>query len=443
MDKVHVKRVCIDDFALKKRHTYGTIMVDLDTHRVVDLICSRDSEEVTSWLKTFPNLEVVSRDGSITYAHSIAKAHPKAIQISDRFHLLQNLTKYCTEFLKSIVKANIKIPVTTLKELSSIKINNLSIPFAEKVKIANGLMDNGYTFHQITKALQMDIRTVKKILSMSLNEQEEYLRSIMKISQEHKMLQKEKKISEVRELYKQGNSKQGIARQLGLNFRTVSKYLNPETTGMHASLGQKKTSLLDPYVEEIKRHVTNRYTSVQIDAILRKKGYKGSTSTVSHYISKLKKSLFEEPPALNNTKFEFVKRRDVIALLYHSKKTKTKLSEEQLKKIYKLYPQIELVIDLVSDFRNILKQKRNDALQSWMERATALDIQPLNSFIKGIERDLAAVKNAITYEYNNGLAEGKINKLKLVKRTMYGRCLFHLLRNKILLLEYQRKVLFN
>lgn len=124
MDKVHVKRVCIDDFALKKRHTYGTIMVDLDTHRVVGLICSRDSEEVTSWLKTFPNLEVVSRDGSITYAHSITKAHPKAIQISDRFHLLQNLTKYCTKFLKSIVKANIKIPVTTLKELSSININN-------------------------------------------------------------------------------------------------------------------------------------------------------------------------------------------------------------------------------------------------------------------------------------------------------------------------------
>ena len=209
------------------------------------------------------------------------------------------------------------------------------------------------------------------------------------------------------------------------------------------NLGQTRTSMLDPYKEEIKQYVTNRYTSVQIDAILREKGYKGSASTVRHYISKLKKSLFEEPQLLHDTEFEFVKRKEIIALLFHSKKTKTKLSEGQIKEIYKLYPKIKSVIDLVNDFRDILKQKRSDALQSWIERATALDIQPLKSFINGIERDLTAVKNAIAYEYNNGLAEGKINKLKLVKRTMYGRCLFDLLRNKILLLESEKKVLFN
>ena len=87
----------------------------------------------------------------------------------------------------------------------------------------------------------------------------------------------------------------------------------------------------------------------------------------------------------------------------------------------------------MNDCRDILKQKRNDALH----------IQPLNSFIKGIERDIKAVKNGIAYEYNNGLAEGEINKLKLVKRTMYGRCPFDLLRNKILLLEYEKRGLFN
>ena len=206
------------------------------------------------------------------------------------------------------------------------------------------------------------------------------------------MLQKEKQIDEVRQLYKQGNSQRSIARQLGLDRRTISKYLNPETTGMHANLGQTRTSMLDPYKEEIKRYVTNRYTSVQIDAILRKKGYKGSASTVRHYISKLKKSLFEDPQLLHDTEFEFVKRKEIIALLFHSKKTKTKLSEEQIKEIYKLHPKIESVIDLVNDFRDILRQKRNDALQSWIERATALDIQPLNSFINGIERDLTAVK---------------------------------------------------
>lgn len=63
-------------------------------------------------------------------------------------------------------------------------------------------MDTGYTFHQIAKTVQMDIRTVKKVLSMSLSEQEEYLMSTMNISHTHKKFQKEKRICEVRQLYK-------------------------------------------------------------------------------------------------------------------------------------------------------------------------------------------------------------------------------------------------
>ncbi len=133
-----------------------------------------------------------------------------------------------------------------------------------------------------------------------------------------------------------------------------------------------------------------------------------------------------------------MKRKKISVLLFYSKKTKIKLSEEQIKEIYKLHPDIESVIHLVNDFKDILKEKRSDVLQVWIEQATALHIQPLNSFIKGIERDLTAVQNGIAYKYNNGLAEGKINNLKLVKRTMYSRCLFDLLRNKILLLEYEK-----
>ncbi|MGE6963969.1 hypothetical protein ACQKIW_29665 [Bacillus thuringiensis] len=75
-------------------------------------------------------------------------------------------------------------------------------------------------------------------------------------------------------------------------------------------------SMLDPYAEEIKQYVINRYTSVQIGFILREKGYKGSASNVRNYIYKLKKSLFEEPQLLQDTEFEFVKRKKVIALLF-------------------------------------------------------------------------------------------------------------------------------
>ncbi|XXF65583.1 transposase [Thermoanaerobacterium thermosaccharolyticum] len=76
----------MDDFAIKKRESYGTIMVDISTHQILDMISSRECEAVCEWLKTYPNLQVVSRDGSVTYNNAVVDAHPGALQISDRFH---------------------------------------------------------------------------------------------------------------------------------------------------------------------------------------------------------------------------------------------------------------------------------------------------------------------------------------------------------------------
>ena len=86
MEKSGVISVCIDDFALKKRQRYGTVMVDLETRKIVDMIESREMGDVCRWLAEYPNIQVVSRDGSGTYAAAIAEAHPGATQISDRFH---------------------------------------------------------------------------------------------------------------------------------------------------------------------------------------------------------------------------------------------------------------------------------------------------------------------------------------------------------------------
>jgi len=86
----NLKMVCIDDFAIKKREKYGTIMIDIETRTVVDMIESRKKEEVSEWLKTYPNVRIVSRDGSITYAKAISDANRNIIQVGDRFHLIKN-----------------------------------------------------------------------------------------------------------------------------------------------------------------------------------------------------------------------------------------------------------------------------------------------------------------------------------------------------------------
>ena len=93
VDKSSVTKVCVDDFALRKRFSYGTVMVDLESHRIIDLIPSRETADVAKWLATFPNIEVVSRDGASTYASAATDSHPEAVQVSDRFHLIKGLSE--------------------------------------------------------------------------------------------------------------------------------------------------------------------------------------------------------------------------------------------------------------------------------------------------------------------------------------------------------------
>ena len=95
-------------------------------------------------------------------------------------------------------------------------------------------------------------------------------------------------------------------------------------------------------------------------------------------------------------------------------------------------PAIGILYDIVRSFKELMFAKRVDELGTWMETSAQYDIEEVNGFIKGINADLDAVKNSIRYDYNNGLAEGSVNKLKIIKRIMYGRCSFKLLRNKIL-----------
>ncbi|WP_083528297.1 transposase [Alkalithermobacter thermoalcaliphilus] len=105
-------RVFIDDFAFKKRYSYGTIMVDLDSHRIIDILNSRDKEPAIEWLRNYPNIEIVSRYGSQIYASAITEAHPKAIQIGYRFHLLKGLSEAVEKYMFRLFPPRVEIPAT-------------------------------------------------------------------------------------------------------------------------------------------------------------------------------------------------------------------------------------------------------------------------------------------------------------------------------------------
>ena len=109
------------------------------------------------------------------------------------------------------------------------------------------------------------------------------------------------------------------------------------------------------------------------------------------------------------------------------------ITKELFDKVISMYPKAGIIYSTVRSFKEIMFSKKENKLDSWIVETKKLNIQEFNSFINGIERDIEAVKNGIKYEYNNGLAEGSVNKIKVIKRIMYGRCSFALLKQKVLL----------
>ena len=410
------------------------------------MINSRDYETVCKWLKTYPNLHVVSRDGSVTYNNAIADAHPGALQISDRFHLLKNLTSYGKEYLKKKLKPQILIQAvsqeTSNEGTGTIKQadENRKLTLKEKYKRIEQLLAAGKCKTAICQSINMDIRAYDRLMSMTPEERESSFQTKMMTVHEEKVKQKMERVNEVRELKKIGCSNHEISRRTGLNRSTIRRYLDENFNPVHASYGKKKNGKLTPYIKEIDECLEKGIMGSEIEKKIRGMGYDGSSSTVRQYITDWKRcrKLYYDRSREGGRKTETIERKNIFKLLYHPIENVKSISREQFERICNEYPCFEKIHSIIWEFKGLLTGKNVDALDKWMEKAKKLGIPEIDSFICGLERDLDAVRNAIKYEYSNGLVEGSINKLKVIKRVMYGRCSFETLRTKTLRLEKMR-----
>lgn len=386
-------KVCIDDFAFRKRRAYGTVMVDIDTHRVIDLLASREVEDVSEWLKSYPNLEVVSRDGSVSYKSAIEQAGAHIKQVSDRFHLLKGLTDAAKKFISRLLAANFTLP---------------------------------------TEASHYDGKPAGDYWDKPVKEDAPAAEHNANVEKKKKMMER------VRELRKQGLNRGEIAGMVGIHRMTVSKYLkedfNPVSPCYHTAVPSK----IKPYANDIKNMLSEGKTFKQISTAIREKGYDGSDSTVRMFATRERRLMKEA--ALQGGNGEKIERKWLVSLLYRPIDKVSSLSEGQLDRIIGQYPVIGRVYDAVSGFKQTLFGKNDLELDKWIEETQELEIDELNSFINGIKKDIQAVKNAILLDYNNGLAEGSVNKLKVVKRIMYGRNSFELLKGKLLRLELRHEI---
>jgi hypothetical protein len=244
-------------------------------------------------------------------------------------------------------------------------------------------------------------------------------------------------VEAVRNLAAQGLSISEVARTVGIAWQTAKKYAAPDFTPESKAYGSSYPVKLKPFTDTIDSMLSEQRKFGEIEGAIRAIGYTGASSTIRMYATR-KRNLLKEARSKAGVNTEIIERKWVQKLLYHPIEKVKGITESQVSRIIDEYPVIGHLLDIVKSFKAILFSKRVEDLEGWMSRVVQMGFDEVNEFIGGLKRDLVAVKNAIRYEYNNGLAEGSVNKLKVIKRIMYGRHSFKLLRHKLLLREKYR-----
>lgn len=228
-------------------------------------------------------------------------------------------------------------------------------------------------------------------------------------------------ICKAKELKNRGMNNVDIGKELGICDDTVAKYLKVNSLPI-----QESHSKLDDYIPDIKEQILEGKTKKEIYEYIKLKGYKGKESILYH---RLKSIRAEVKKGIVNLKRSQLKKIFFVNDVKEIKKDNVRNGIE----LYLEKDQIfNSIVNLYHEFKVILFSKEPNNLDEWIKKAKKEKVPELTKFVNLIESDIDAVKNAIIYDYSNGVTEGFNNKTKVIKREMYGRCSFELLRIKVL-----------
>src|SRR6266487_2068396 len=396
-----LQAVGIDEWAWRRGHRYGTILVDLATHRVVDLLPDRAAASVAAWLAQHPTVTTVCRDRSDLYADGIRRGAPQAVQVVDRFHLVQNLRQALEAFLLDRRLALQDAAVSRAMAL---------MPTAGPVPLTP--MYQGRRRHPKPAPQEEAARPPRHARWVAVYEAVHALRA-------------------------QGTPIATMARQLGISRPTVYAYLRRDTPPGPRRLQRPPSArVLTPYTPYlIRRWRESGADSRQLWREIQALGYTHSARTVGRFITRLRRAsdggYAPEVQASPYTRPQGPSARAVSFVMVCPTAKRSADAQQYLDQLCQMDTRIARAHELSHAFLTMVQERRGTGLEAWMAEAMHSGIEELARFARGLQEDLAAVTAGLTLDWSNGPVEGQITRLKLLKRQAYGRAGFPLLRQRI------------
>ena len=397
----------VDDFALRKRQTYGTILVDLERRQPVALLPERTADTVAQWLREHPGVMVIARDRSTAYGEGARQGAPAATQVADRFHLLQNLREALDQVFSTYSQA-----------LDAVN----ALVHQQPVPLSDGAMAVPVPPHDIPLPAQQ--RAVQR------------------------QARRQALHAQVWALHHQGWTAPAIAQHVGLSLRTVQRDLRSATFAGRKRRSDCGDSGLNPYKPYLlERWNAGCYTAMRLFRALRQRGYAGGYGVVAAYARRLRQAQGLPPghrrprqplPAVAEPLCQPLTPRRASWLVLRRETKRTDAESQQLTMLRAQQAEVAEAIALAQDFATLVRQRQPMQFDLWLKRATTSAVDAIRRFATGLYEDYEAVKAGVTLPWNSGPVEGHINRLKMVKRQMFGRARLDLLSRRFVLAPRER-----
>jgi transposase len=394
----------VDDWALRRGRTYGTVLVDLERHRPIDLLPDRTADTFAAWLRAHPGVRIISRDRSTEYARGAALGAPEAQHVLDRWHLVRNLRETLERLLDRLHQR--LVALLTASQTAS------------------------------APPLAREARSLRR----STTDQ---------IARQARRARRFARYQEVQALHAQGVSKRHIAKQLQMSRTTVIRYLR--TTGFPERAQSRRVSVLDPYVAYLeKRWDAGCHNGVQLWREIHSLGFPGTRRMVSNWVVLRRELELGHPSAAGRrpavpkepavrllsatataATYPLPAPRQLVWVLLRPEEALSP-SDEEILRALRHDKDLDTAYTLAQQFRRMMRERAASTLDRWLMDCQASGIPEVVNFASGLRREHAAVQAALTLPYSNGQVEGQITKLKLLKRQSYGRAKLDLLRQRML-----------